>query len=170
MAQVEMSKEQLQELLSTAVRSGVSGAMEHLTRMNPIEQRKFDDETAKDRRRDMLGVELGKAEEESTRRKQNGCTHSVDRQTGEPVARGTGKWITGGQAYQDGTASLLCLRCNRTWRFRPSSEQYAAIVQVGMYGFAPPDLESTICNGCLEPIQKCRCADDYLKQKLAISA
>jgi hypothetical protein len=170
MAQVEMSKEQLQELLSTAVRSGVSGAMEHLAKMNPLEQRKFDEEAAKDRRRDMLGVELGRAEEENTRRKQNGCTHSVDRQTGEPVARGTGKWITGGQAYQDGTASLLCLRCQRTWRFRPTPEQYSSIVQTGMYGFAPPSEDQTLCNGCLQPKAQCKCSDEYLKQKLAIPA
>lgn len=160
MAQVEISKSELQEIMTAAIT-----ASKQAPAMNPLEQRKFDDEDAKDRRRDLLGAELAKVEMEKRWRDQNACSHSVDRQTGDAVPRGTGKWITGGQAYQDGTAALHCLRCKFVWRFRPTPEQFAVIVQNGMYAFAPPPDEQTLCNGCLEPKPKCKCEAEYKKQR-----
>ncbi len=170
MAQVEMSKDQLQELMQAAVRGGVSAAMEQLAHMNPLEQRRFDEEIAKDKRRELLSVELAKNEEEAQRRKRDGCSHSIDRQTGEPVMRGTGQWKTGGQAYQDGTAALFCLRCQTVWRWRPSPEQYSVIVQNGLYGGAPPPDDQVLCNGCLRLKRMCRCEEDYRKQRSGVAA
>lgn len=164
MAQVEMSKFELQEMLEKVVKAA-SGTPQ----MNPLEQRRFEEEDRKDKRRDLLAIELAKTEEATALRKRTWCTHSVDRQTGEPVVRGSGRWTTGGQAYQDGSAALMCTRCQNTWRWRPSAEQYSAIVQNGLYGSAPPDDSLLMCNGCLKLKSECSCAADYEKQKLAVA-
>ena len=108
-------------------------------KLNPMEQRKFDEEVERDRRRNMLMIELGKVEEEKDRRRKNGCSHKRDAKTGDAVSRDSmGEWTTGGQAYQDGTAAIICLRCSTTWIFKPTPEQYSIILQNGLLKARPP--------------------------------
>jgi hypothetical protein len=154
-----MTPEQLQVLLSEAVKSGVSAAMQQAATMNPLEQRKFEDEMAKDRRRALMLVELGKTEAENMARKKNGCSHMRNDKTGYGIQRGAtnGEWTTSGQAYQDGTAMVICLRCGTTWRFRPNAETYSAILQNGLLGVTPPTDEYLLCSGCLRPAKQCVC-------------
>lgn len=171
MAQVEMTPQQLQELLKTAVAAGVSAAMEQAATMNPIEQRKFNEELARDRRRDLLSIELSKAETERINRLRNGCTHMRNEKTGMPIARGStnGEWVTSGQAYQDGTAMVICQRCATTWIFKPTPEEYSSILQNGLLGVPPPPIEVTLCNGCLEYKRSCKCEALYRQQKTGIA-
>jgi hypothetical protein len=162
--QISISPEQLQELLKTAIAEA--------TKLNPIEQRKLDEELQKDRRRNQMMIQLGKIEEEAARRKRDGCSHmrhpaGSGKLAGQSAAKGSlgAEWCTGGQAYQDGLAMVICLRCSSTWLFRPDSNYYNAILQNGLLGEAPPSDEMTICPGCFELKPKCRCRELYLLAK-----
>jgi len=166
--QISISPEDLQALLRTAISEAVMQA----TKLNPIEQRKLDDELAKDRRRNEMMRQLGKIEEETARRKRDGCSHmrypaGAGKLAGHGAPRGAlgAEWVTGGQAYQDGTAMIICLRCSSTWLFKPDPNYYNAIVQNGMLGEAPPPDELTLCPGCLELKPACRCRELYLMLK-----
>jgi len=157
---ISITPQQLQELLKTAISEAVSQA----TKLNPIEQRKLDEELQKDKRRNMMMIQLGKIEEESARQKRDGCSHmrypaSAGKLSGHSAPRGAlgAEWVTGGQAYQDGTAMVICLRCSSTWLFRPDSSYYNAILQNGLLGEAPPPEAQTICPGCFSLKPACRC-------------
>jgi hypothetical protein len=165
---ISISPEQLQDLLKTAIAEAVGQA----TKLNPIEQRKLDEELQKDRRRNMMMIQLGKIEEESARQKRDGCSHmrhpaGAGKLAGHSAPRGSlgAEWCTGGQAYQDGTAMIICLRCSSTWLFRPDSNYYNAILQNGLLGEAPPPDAQTICPGCFELKPACRCKELYLISK-----
>lgn len=162
-AMISITPEDLQNLLKTAIAEAVGQA----TKLNPIEQRKLDEELAKDRRRNMMMIQLGKIEEEAARQKREGCSHMRDSKTGDAVPRNwpTGEWTTGGQAYQDGTAMVICTRCSSTWLFRPDPNYYNAIIQNGLRATQPPPENLTICPGCFELKPACRCKELYLISK-----
>lgn len=113
-------------------------------KMNPLEQKKYDEEAKKDKRRAMLAVELGKAEAESRYRKQVGCSHSRDPRTGNAVARGMGEWTTGGQCHGDDTITLSCLRCGTQWTWKGSPQEREYANNAGLLGFAPPPIDRCI--------------------------
>lgn len=165
---ISLTPEELQNLLKTAISEAVGQA----TKLNPLEQRKLDEELAKDRRRNEMMRQLGKIEEETARQKRDNCSHlrypaSHGKLAGHGAPRGTlgAEWCTGGQAYQDGTAMVICLRCSSTWLFRPDPGYYNAIVQNGMLGEAPPPETLTLCPGCFELKPACRCRELYLMMK-----
>jgi hypothetical protein len=165
---ISMSPEDLQMLLKTAISEAVAQA----TKLNPLEQRKYDEEVAKDKRRNEMMRQLGKIEEESARQKRDACSHlrypaGSGKLAGHGAPKGAlgAEWCTGGQAYQDGTAMVICLRCSSTWLFKPDPGYYNAIVQNGMLGEAPPPDELTLCAGCFELKPKCRCKELYLLMK-----
>lgn len=160
MAETNFSYEQVQSMIKTAVESAV-GAM---NKMNPIEQRKFDEDMDREHRRNQMVLQLGKIEEEAAKRRKEGCTHlryaaMSGKHAGEMAPKGSqmSEWMTGGQAYQNGLASLICLRCQTVWLFRPTMEYYNAIIQNGLYGEAPPSPEHEICIGCFEHKHSCKC-------------
>src|SRR5579859_6994782 len=122
MAETSFTYQQVQELIKAAVETAVLAS----NKMNPIEQRKFDQETEKEDRRNQMMIQLGKIEEESNRRRKDGCTHrrynmSNEKHAGEmaPKEATDATWSTGGQAYQNGLACLVCTRCQNVWMFRP---------------------------------------------------
>lgn len=166
---IELTPQALQELLRTAISEAVSQA----TKLNPIEQRKLDEEMEKDRRKNAMMRQLGQIEEESMRRKRDGCTHkrypaTMGKLSGHsaPANALGAEWCTSGQAYQDGTAMIICMRCSSTWLFRPDASYYSAILQNGLLGEAPPPNELTICPGCFELTPACRCRELYLLSKV----
>jgi len=167
-ATISITPEQLQELLKTAIGEAVAAA----TKLNPLEQRKLDEQLAADRRKNAMIKQLGEIEERSMREKRDRCSHlrypaGSGKLAGHGAPRGAlgAEWCTGGQAYQDGTAMVICLRCSSTWLFRPDSNYYNAILQNGMLGEAPPSDEYTICPGCFELKPGCRCKELYLLSK-----
>jgi hypothetical protein len=148
---LSITYEQLQELMRTMAEAS--------SKLNPLEQRKLDEEMAKDRRRSMMMVELGKVEEETARNKKNSCSHMRDFRTGDGVPKGSamGEWLTSGQAYQNGTAMIICQRCQQIWLFRPAPDYYTIILQNGLLKQQPPPDDQCLCIGCLSPKLKCRC-------------
>lgn len=166
---ISMSALDLQNLLKTAIAEAVTQA----TKLNPIEERKLKEDLAQEKRRHQAMVQLGKIEEETAQRKKDGCSHlrhpaGSGRWSGHSAAKGAlgAEWCTGGQAYQDGTAMVICQRCANTWLFRPDSNYYNAILQNGLLGEAPPPDHLTICNGCFELKPECRCKDIYAMSKV----
>ena len=176
MAETYFSREQVQELLDRQQKM-FEGLADKLTKLNPLDQRKLDEALENERRRALAIVEFGKIEEESERRKKNSCSHmrypAGHRLSGHSCPKGTlgGEWTTGGQAYQNGTAMVICNRCSSVWMFRPSPEIYTVIVQNGLMGEAPPREEDTICIGCFEmkPVCKCRQIANAFKAEAAVA-
>ena len=164
MNMISMSPEDLQNLLKTAIAEAVGQA----TKLNPIEQRKLDEDLQRERKRTQMMVQLGKIEEESARRKREGCSHMRDAKTGDGVPRShpTGEWTTSGQAYQNGTAIIICQRCSSTWLFKPDPNYYSVIIQNGLLKAPPPPDELTMCPGCFELKPACRCKELYLMLKV----
>lgn len=164
---VYMTPAQIQELLRSVL------AESH--RMNPIEQKKFDEEMQKESRRAKLMVSLGKAEEESQRRKRDNCSHkrwpmTAGRRAGEMCPKSEpGEWTTGGQAYQDGTAAIICTRCSTVKRFRPGPEYYNAIIQNGLLNEPFPPEEICLCGSCNEIKTKCKCAELVTEHQRAVA-
>jgi len=132
---VNLSFEQLKELISSAV------AESH--KMNPLQQKEYDDKIKAEKRKAMMVVELGKAEEQAMNLKKHGCSHSrhgmgAGKLAGHACAKGTGEWTTGGQVHGDGTATMVCTRCSYTWHWQPTSQEREYIDNSGMLGMAPP--------------------------------
>lgn len=127
------------------------------TAPNALEQKKLDEEMEREKRRARLSVELARVEEEARWRRQNSCSHSCNEKTGASVAKGTGRWITGGQVHGDGNASLICQRCATIWRFKPTPEEldYINNSEGGLMGYAPP------------PIERCINRDDFVTRRPA---
>jgi hypothetical protein len=130
---VSLSYEQLQELLQSVIASA--------SKLNPLEQKKMDEELERDRRRAVLAVELGRAEEEARWRRQNSCSHSRHASTGAGVTRGTGIWTTCGQTHGDDSISLICMRCATLWHFKATPEEREYANNAGLLGFEPPAIE-----------------------------
>lgn len=165
MSSVNMSPEQLQQILEAVV--------SRVTRLNPLEQKKYDEDLAKERRRDMLAVQLGKAEAEAQKNKRDNCSHqrypaTAGKNAGELAPKGTAgaEWCTRGQAYQNGLALIFCTRCHSDWWFQPTQAYYTEILQNGIYGVKPPSDEHTYCIGCYNPKPQCKCAE-LAKENLA---
>lgn len=158
MPAIELSAQQLQTILEAVVAKAKE--------LNPLEQRKYEETLAKERRRDMLAVQLGRTEEEATARKRNACSHmrypaTAGKLAGHGAPKGTpgAEWTTGGQAYQNGLAMLFCTRCTSSWWFKPSPEFFQMIVQNGLENQAPPPEEHCVCIGCYNLKSKCDCAE-----------
>lgn len=136
-----LTYEQLQDMLKTVLAEA--------GKLNPLEQKKMNAELERERRREVLSVELGRAEEESRWRRQNSCSHSRHASTGMGVTRGTGIWTTCGQTHGDDSISLICMRCATLWHFKATSEEREYANNAGLLGFEPP------------PIERCLNANDF---------
>jgi len=123
------------------------------------EQRNLDAEAEKDKRRAALAVELGYAEMLARYNRQNNCTHSVyaqgGRRAGQFAPRGEGEWITSGQTHGDGSASIICQRCQTLWRFKPTDQErdYFINSEHGLLGYPPP------------PLARCINRDDFVTER-----
>lgn len=126
---VVMSKDQFQQILDALG-----------NRMNPLEQKKYEEELARDKRRTAMQIESARIEIEKRERQKNSCTHTRDKE-GNMAPRGQGMWTTGGQVHGDDTISLLCMRCGFVWKFKgtPSERDLAVNGPHGLLGLAPPD-------------------------------
>lgn len=148
-----MSPAQLQDMLIAVLRES--------KKLNPVEQRELDNQLAADKRRNQMQAQLGRIEAEAIKRKKDQCSHQAypagHKLAGHSCRRGEGNWVTGGQAYQDGTAMLICLRCSSTFHFRPTPEYFNQILQNGLLGEAPPPPEQCLCSSCRE--LPCRCEE-----------
>jgi hypothetical protein len=127
----------------------VAAAVKAANQLNPIEQRKYEQELAAQKRRDLAVVELGKIEEENAQRKKAQCTHSRYSMShgklgGHACAKGQGEWCTSGQIHNRNLATLICTRCSYTWQFCPTEAEYNFIMDNGMLGMAPPDASRII--------------------------
>ncbi len=163
-----ITPEQLQEILATVIKEAKS--------LNPLEQKKFDEDMKQERRRAKMVASLGRAEEEAQRAKRDRCSHmrygaNMGKNSGLSAPKGAmgAEWCTSGQAYQDGTALIICERCSTTWRFKPTAEFYSVIVQNGLLGEAPPPPEMTLCNGCMNLPKECTCKEDVEQQMAAVA-
>lgn len=139
-----MANDELKGLTKQDLIDIVSAAVAASHQLNPIEQRKYEQELEAQKRRDKAMVELAKAEEESARRKKFGCSHSrhpmaMGKLGGHAAPKGTGEWTTGGQLHDDDTATMVCSRCAWTWHWKPTLQERLYIEQQGMLGMAPPD-------------------------------
>ena len=121
--------EQVQELLKIAA-----------NKMNPLEQRKLDEELARDRRRRIMETVYAQAEEQARWNKQQGCTHYRD-DKGNAAPRGTGTPTTGGQLHSNETATLLCTRCGTEWHWKTTPQERDYFNSVGMMSLQPPPVE-----------------------------
>jgi hypothetical protein len=134
---VYMSAEELQKLMASAMAAAVSEAR----KMTPMEERKYKQELERERRRDRMAIELAKTEEQRERNRRLGCSHRCDPKTGLGVGRdrADGIWTTGGQLHGNDLATLVCLRCAWTWRWKTNSQERDYINNAGMLYMAPPD-------------------------------
>ena len=133
------SPEQLQEFMAKAMAAAVAEAR----KMTPMEERKYKEELEKERRRDVLAIEMAKAEEQMQRNRRLGCSHKCDPKTGLAVGRDRpdGLWTTAGQLHASDLASLVCIRCAWVWRWETSPADRDYINTVGMLNMAPPPQE-----------------------------
>ena len=136
--EISLTPSQLQDIIKSAVTSAIKAN----SAMNPLEQKKFDEQMEIERRKTQAAIELARIDEESRWRKQNSCSHSCHDKTGESVARGTGRWTTSGQMHGDGTCTLICVRCATAWHYQPTRDESEYILNgPGLLGYAPPPLE-----------------------------
>jgi hypothetical protein len=144
MEAVTLSKEDLSKLLEAAIRAAKAP--------NVLEQKAIDEAIEKEKRRNLLMKELGKAEQETMLRRKNGCSHSrhpqgSGKRAGQPAPRGQGEWTTGGQLVGRDLAVLCCLRCAWTWQWQPTYEEREFILNEGMLGMAPPPADRLLAEG-----------------------
>lgn len=155
---ITMTQEQLQDLLRAV--------MSQPRQMNPLEEQTFNQFKERERRRTELALAMGRAEEENMRRKREGCSHmrysaNAGRLSGNAAPKGAinAEYTTGGQAYKNGLAGLMCTRCQTVWMFRPTPEQYSEIAENGLMGMPPPDSQYQVCIGCAQLKSKCSCKE-----------
>lgn len=113
-------------------------------KLNPLDERKYNEEINREKRRAMFAVELAKAEEQTRLNRINGCSHSRDSRLGNAVAKGTGEWTTGGQMHGNDTATLTCLRCGFGWHFSTTPQEREYFREQGMLGMAPPPMDRLV--------------------------
>lgn len=132
---ITLTKEDLKELLISV--------MQAANTMNPLEQKKYEEELMKEKRKAMLVKQLGEEEERQLALRRNSCSHCVDKSTGESVPRGQGMWITQGQVHSNDVISIVCLRCATVWYFKgtASERDYSINAEHGMLHFPPPSPE-----------------------------
>jgi hypothetical protein len=136
---IYFSPEQLQDFMAKAMAAAVAEAR----KMTPMEERKYNEEVQREKRRLLMSVELAKAEEQIQRNKRLGCSHKCDPRTGLAVGRDRqdGEWTTGGQLHGNDLATLVCIRCAWTWRWVTNPNERDYINNVGMLHMSPPDQE-----------------------------
>ena len=134
---IYFSPDQLQEFMAKAMAAAVAEAR----KMTPMEERKYNEEVQREKRRDRMAIELAKAEEQIQRNKRLGCSHKCDPRTGLAVGRDRqdGDWTTGGQLHGNDMATLVCIRCAWTWRWITSPAERDYINNAGMLHMSPPD-------------------------------
>ena len=115
---VSVSKSEFVEL----IRLLTADAAEKLKEKEETKQRT---EKAKARLRESLKASAAAQEEF-----QNGCSHKKD----------DGTYATGGQANNDGMATIVCLKCHKLWRITPSPLNLEAIRRgdLELRGIEPP--------------------------------
>lgn len=133
---VYFTAEQLQAFMAQAMAAAVSEAR----KMTPLEERKYNEELEREKRRTRMSVELAKAEEQMARNRMLGCSHKADPRTGLAISRDRvdGDWTTGGQMHSNDLATLACMRCGWTWRWRTTPAERDYINNVGMLHMSPP--------------------------------
>lgn len=162
-----ITPEQLQQILAAVIAE--------TKKLNPMEQQQLDDMLKAQARKDKMMIALAKAEEQAQWTKRNGCSHKRYPKSHDLAGHSAPKdelmaeWCTGGQAYQDGTAVLVCTRCSTVWRFRPTPDYYTQIVQNGLRGQAPPPPEHVMCEGCHELKHACKC-DQIYRESMAVAS
>jgi hypothetical protein len=139
-----MANEELKGLTKQDLIDIVSAAVAASHQLNPIEQRKYEQELQAQKRRDLAAINLAKIEEENMRNRKNGCSHSrypmaMGKLGGHNCPKGQGEWTTGGQLHSQDLATMICQRCSWTWQFKPTKAEYEYIEQNGMMGMTPPD-------------------------------
>src|SRR5271165_5128849 len=72
MADVNLSKQELQDMMASILQV----ALRENNKLNPLEQKKYDEEVAKEKRRSQMVVALGQAEEQAMKQKKGRCSHS----------------------------------------------------------------------------------------------
>ncbi len=132
---ISITKEDLKELLMSVMAASKA--------MNPLEEKKYNEELEKERRKALLVKQLGEDEERQIRQKRDGCSHCVDKETGQPVPRGQGMWCTQGQVHANDIISLICMRCSTTWHWRGTASEraYAIDAEHGLLHVPPPSNE-----------------------------
>lgn len=124
-------------------------------RMNPLEQRKLNEEIEREKRRDQVQIESAKTETLKAKARKDGCSHcrwpaSSGKKAGHAAPRGTGEWVTQAQFHeQNGTIDLMCQRCQWIWRWKATPEEVSFLKDNdgGMAGFPPPAEEKLIYQG-----------------------
>jgi len=140
--ELRISKQDLADIVGAAIKAANT--------LNPIEQRKYEEELAAQKRRDEAAIPLAKIEQETLEEKKRRCSHTrypmaMGARGGHLAPKGQGEWITSGQCHSPDLATLICMRCSYTWQFKPTRSEFDQISQTGMLGWAPPD-ESRILN------------------------
>lgn len=134
---VNLTKEDLKELLMAVANAGKA--------MNPLEQKKYEEEVKKEKHHAAMVLEMGRAEEESIRAKRNSCTHRTDKTSGDSVSLSdaNGWWCTQGQVHSNDVISLICLRCSTVWYWKgtPQEREYAVNAEHGLLHYPPPPKE-----------------------------
>ena len=135
---LSISKEDLKELLMAVMGASKS--------MNPLEEKKYKEELEKERRKALLVKQLGEDEERQMAQRRGGCSHCVDKDTGQPVARGTGMWCTQGQVHSNDVISLICMRCSTVWYWKGTAQEraYAIDAEHGLLHIPPPSADRII--------------------------
>lgn len=136
-ASVNMTAEQLQEVLTKVLSTGIAEAK----RMNPVEEDQYEKQMETKLRRELASIEHARVEEEAQKRKMLGCPHHVDKEGNPCRPQDGGKWITQGQVHSEGLLSLLCLRCNKTWMWKGTAEEISLALENGMKRWNPPARE-----------------------------
>ena len=75
---LNITAEQLQEMMTQVVTAAVAESK----RLNPIEERKLQEQMEADKRRALLSVQLARDEAAAQNRKKHGCSHTADVKTG----------------------------------------------------------------------------------------
>ena len=163
---VSLSKEEYQALLAKAqgtqdpgqLAKIIEAAVRAARAPNILEQKALEEEIAKEKRKRMMMVQLGKIEEESARRKRYGCTHrriaQGQKHAGHPGVKGgpvPTEATTGGQFTGRGNeiATLVCTRCGTTWQWRPTPDERDYLEQSGFLSYEPPSEDRLLSETCL---------------------
>jgi hypothetical protein len=145
-----MSYSELQNLLRTLLAEA--------NKPNALEQKQLEEEAERSRRRHIRALEEGYEDSKKRWNQQHNCTHRFygmgEAEGGNMAPKDRGQWKTGGQVHASGDITLLCLRCNTTWRWKgsPQEIEYVNNSAHGLLGFAPP------------PIERCLNKDEFVME------
>ena len=155
-AKEALTREDIQQILDNQQKTFLT-ALEKVTAPTAVEQEAIEQIESRRSRRDVMHAQMAKAEEEHQARKRYACSHtrhpaSAGRMGGYPAPKGQGEWTTSGQAHDNGTISLICLRCNESWTWRATREELQYVNDASLLGFAPADEKRALkqCAWCSE--------------------